>query len=198
VFPLDIFFPRFSTYTASNYIGKQMSELKDGELIRKARAGDAQAFEILINRHYERMYAIAYKWTRNQADAEDVTQTACINMARGIRRLLDERTFTTWLYRVVVNAAKDSFRQNKRTETLQENNEAVSPEQNPEEALYTRQMLNEIYALPEKERDTILLVFGEELSHSEAAKVLCCAETTISWRIHKARECLNERRAKKD
>lgn len=174
-----------------------MSEPEDGELVRKARAGDAGAFEMLINRHYERMYAIAFKWTRNPADAQDVTQTACINMARGIRKLLDERTFTTWLYRVVVNAAKDSFRQNKRTEALSENNELVSQGQNPEEALYTRQMLDEIYKLPEKEKDSILLVFGEGLSHAEAAKVLGCAETTISWRIHKAREFLSEQRARK-
>ncbi len=174
-----------------------MSEPEDGELVRKARAGDDQAFEVLINRHYERMYAIAFKWTRNAADAEDVTQTACINMARGIRKLLDERTFTTWLYRVVVNAAKDFFRQNKRTEALSEKDDVASPGQNPEEALYTRQMLGEIYNLPEKEKDAILLVFGESLSHAQAAKVLGCAETTISWRIHKAREFLSERRARK-
>lgn len=174
-----------------------MSEPEDGDLVRRARAGDAGAFEMLINRHYERMYAIAYKWTRNQADAEDVTQTACINMARGIRKILDERTFTTWMYRVVVNAAKDLFRQNKCTELLSENNDVVSTGQNPEESLYTRQMLNEIYALPENEKNAILLVFGEGLSHAQAAKVLGCAETTISWRIHKARECLAERRAKK-
>lgn len=174
-----------------------MSEPEDGELIRRARAGDPRAFEMLVSRHYERMYAIAFKWTRNPADAEDVTQMACIKMARGIRKLIDERVFTTWLYRVVVNAAKDFFRQNKPTVSLPENNEPASENSNPEENLYTQEVLSEIYALPEKEKDAILLVFGEGLSHSEAAQVLGCAETTISWRIHKARERLSEWRNKK-
>jgi len=174
-----------------------MSEPEDGELVRRARGGDPRAFEMLISRHYERMYAIAFKWTRNAADAEDVTQMACINMARGIRTIRDEKIFTTWLYRVVVNAAKDFFRQNKRTETLSDNNDSASAELNPEESLYMRQVLSEIYALPDKEKDAVLLVFGEGLSHSDAAKVLGCAETTISWRIHKARERLNEVRARK-
>ncbi len=174
-----------------------MREVEDGELIKKARAGDTKAFEALINRHYDRMYAIAFKWTRNSADAEDVTQTACINMARGIRTLLDERVFNTWVYRIVVNAAKDFFRQNKRTEPLPANNELPGTGQTPEDILYTRQMLEEIYSLPEKEKDAVLLVFGEELSHAQAASILGCAETTVSWRIHKARELLSEKRAKR-
>lgn len=174
-----------------------MSEPEDDELVSRARAGESRAFEILINRHYERMYAIAFKWTCNATDAEDVTQTACINMARGIRAIRDDKIFTTWLYRVVVNAAKDFFRQNKRTELLSENNEPESENLNPEESLYAQEILRDIYALPEKEKDAILLVFAEGLSHSDAAKVLGCAETTISWRIHKARERLSEWRVKK-
>ena len=174
-----------------------MNKTEDGKLVLRARNGDSRAFEILVTRHYERMYAIAFKWTRNAADAEDVTQMACINMARGIRNLRNEKIFTTWLYRVVVNAAKDFFRQNKRAETLPENAEPVSNDSSPEENLYTQEVLGEIYALPEKEKDAILLVFGEGLSHSEAAKVLGCAETTISWRIHKARERLSVWRSQK-
>ena len=166
-------------------------------LISSARKGDSRAFEMLVNCHYERMFAIAFKWTRNRADAEDVTQMACINMAKGIRKLRDEKTFATWLYRVVVNAAKDFFRQNSRTQTLPDNYEPVSEALNPEENLHIQERLEEIYALPEKERDAVLLVFGEGLNHSEAAQVLGCAETTISWRIHEARNRLNSQREKK-
>ncbi|MCK5374395.1 MAG: RNA polymerase sigma factor [Alphaproteobacteria bacterium] len=174
-----------------------MNKPEDDTLISSARNGDSRAFEMLINRHYERMFAIAFKWTRNRADAEDVTQTACINMAKGIRRLHNEKTFTTWLYRIVVNAAKDFFRQNNRTQTLPDNYEPFSEALNPEEELYMRERLEEIYALPEKERDALLLVFGEGLNHRETAQVLGCAETTISWRIHKARNHLNSQREKK-
>lgn len=174
-----------------------MSEAEDGELIRYARNGDSRAFDILINRHYERMYAIAFKWTRNSTDAEDVTQMACINVARGIRELRDEKIFTTWLYRIVVNAAKDFFRKNNRIELFPENNEITDASLNPEEKLYIQEVINEIYDLPEKEKDAVLLVFGEGLSHAEAAKILGCAETTISWRIHEARNRLNTWRNKK-
>lgn len=174
-----------------------MNKPEDSELIISARDGDPKAFEMLINRYYERMYAIAFKWSRNRADAEDITQMACINMAKGIRGLHNELLFQTWLYRVVINAAKDFYRQYKRTETLPDKKEHASETSSPEDILYAQEILREIYSLPEKEKDAILLVFGEGLSHGAAAQILGCAETTISWRIHRARARLDKRRVRK-
>ncbi len=167
-----------------------MSEPGDGELVRLARNGDSRAFETLVNRHYERMYAIAFKWTRSRADAEDITQNACIKLAHGIRSLHNEALFMTWLYRIVINAAKDYQRQSGRMHTDCEVEGFESPAPNPEHEIYSKEVISEIYSLPPKERDAILLVFGEGLSHGAAAQILECAETTVSWRIFRARDRL--------
>lgn len=171
-----------------------MTEPEEWELIGLAREGDSRAFEALVTRYYETMYAIAYKWTRNAADAEDVTQNACIRFARGIGSLNNPALFRTWLYRLVLNAVRDFQRQVGRIH-LHEAAEETAPQQpgtdaSPESALYAKEILAEVYALPEKERDAVLLVFGGDLSHGEAAQVLRVAESTVSWRIHSARKRL--------
>ena len=66
----------------------------DEALIRAAQAGDAQAFEQLLERHYETLYRFAYKWCGNRADAEDVTQQACVKLARALASYRFESTFT--------------------------------------------------------------------------------------------------------
>ncbi len=170
-----------------------MNDPEDGELVRKARNGDVIAFETLVNRHYERMYAIAFKWTRNRHDAEDITQNACIKLGRGIRSLHNETLFSTWLYRIVINAAKDFQRQAGRLKTGENFNDTESHNPTPEKQLYSRELLDVVYSLPQKEKDAILLVFGEGLSHGAAAQILECAETTVSWRIYRARERISSR-----
>ncbi len=174
-----------------------MSEPEDGELVRQSRNGDAWAFEMLVNRHYERMYAIAFKWTRNRHDAEDITQNACIKLGRGIRNLHNEALFNTWLYRLVINTARDYQRQTGRMQVGEDSANSESNAPSPEQEIYSRELLELVYALPPKEKDAVLLVFGEELSHGEAAQVLRCAETTVSWRIFRARDRLAKRLGRK-
>jgi RNA polymerase sigma-70 factor (ECF subfamily) len=158
-------------------------------LIKKAQRGDARAFEVLVTEYYEVMFRMAYTWCRNERDAEDITQEACIRLAQGIEKFRGDCAFTTWLYRLVINVAKDWFRKNKRHkgEELTETH-ANAPE--GEKQLYTRQMLERVDALPDGEKAAILLVFAEGLSHKEAARILECKESTVSWRIHEARKKL--------
>ena len=79
----------------------------DKALIRAAQGGDAQAFEQLLEAHYDTMYRFAYKWCGNRADAEDVTQQSCLKLARALDSYRFESAFTSWLYRVVINCARD-------------------------------------------------------------------------------------------
>ncbi|MDA0240990.1 MAG: RNA polymerase sigma factor [Proteobacteria bacterium] len=76
-------------------------------LIKRAQGGDKGAFERLLQTHYDVMYRTAYKWCGNKMDAEDITQTACIKLARSIDGFRFESAFLTWLYRLVINTAKD-------------------------------------------------------------------------------------------
>lgn len=171
-------------------------DLDDNALIACIRNGDSRALETLLERHYDTMFRIAYRWCRSADDAEDVAQEACVDLARGILRFRGEAAFTTWLYRLVLNAARDWQRRETRIRRREERGEDAmtenvhDPSPDQEQQVFTRQLLDRIDDLPAKEKDAVFLVFGEDLSHREAAKVLECAETTISWRIHRARKRL--------
>lgn len=166
-----------------------MQHLDDTELVAKACAGDARAFEILIERHYDRIFRMAFKWCRNQSNAEDITQNVCIKLARAIHQFKGKAAFTTWLYRLVVNTAIDWQRQNiKSTDELGEQTIAVPA--GVEERMIAEEGLAKVMALPEKEKTAILLVLGEGMSHKDVAMIMEVRESTVSWYIHEARKKL--------
>jgi RNA polymerase sigma-70 factor (ECF subfamily) len=165
----------------------------DEALIRAAQAGDAQAFEQLLEQHYETLYRFAYKWCGNRADAEDVTQQACLKLARVLASYRFESAFTSWLYRVVINCAKDWARHEGRhtAASVDENLQAQDSTgggNTVEHLVYLRQLLHKLDSLPEGLKETLLLVHGEGLTHSEAARVLEVKDSTVSWRLHEFRK----------
>lgn len=167
-----------------------MSEPEDKELITQARSGDRRAFETLINRYYETMFRMAFKWCGNRTQAEDITQDACIKLARSLESYRGDAAFTSWLYRLVINCGRDWMRAQNRHPDNPNAMEFVSLRDKKDETVYARQVMSEVYALPEGEREALLLVHSEGFSHKEAADILGCKESTISWRIHEARKKL--------
>jgi RNA polymerase sigma-70 factor (ECF subfamily) len=114
-----------------------------------------------------------------------------------VRGFREGSSFTTWLYRIVVNTALDMHRRDASRARLAE--EAGRPEVPATTAAVAAPpdcgadgVLEAVDALPEKQRTALLLVFGEGLSHREAAAVAGCPEVTISWRIHQARRKLGK------
>jgi RNA polymerase sigma-70 factor (ECF subfamily) len=165
----------------------------DEALIRAAQAGDADAFERLLERHYDTVYRFAYKWCGNRPDAEDVTQQACLKLARGLGSYRFDSAFTTWLYRVVINCAKDWKRTQQRGsgDPLDDGApaEASAGVDNPvERHAYLWQLLRKLDQLPDGIKETLLLVHAEGMSHGEAAQVLAVKESTVSWRLHEFRK----------
>ena len=169
-----------------------MVEITDHELIYKAQAGDRQSFSMLVERHYEFMFKIAWQWCGVREDAEDIAQNAAIKLAAYIDAFRFESSFTTWLYRLVINTAKDYYkvknRKAAREKPLFEDVKYVSPEPSPEQKLMYKDVLIVISALPESLKETVILVFWQGLSHKEAGEVLECPEGTVSWRLHEARK----------
>ncbi len=171
-----------------------MTQASETELIRRAQGGDGAAFEALLRRYYDTMYRTAYRWCGNRADAQDITQSACIKLAHAIGAFRFGSAFATWLYPLVINTAKDWARSRARHA-----GDGLDPEQAEapaaegpmaEQKVYARQVLDHIRALPEREREAVFLVFGEGLSHREAATAMTCQESTVSWYIHEARKKL--------
>lgn len=173
-----------------------MSEQSDDITLAKAAAfGDSSAFEALVSQHYGTIYRMAYKWCGNQADAEDITQNVCIKLARAISSFRGESAFTSWLYRLVINTAKDWQRQQPSATNqghFTDNPLNIETVTQGEEAFYAQQVMAEVHQLPEGEKEALLLVVSEGLSHREAANIIGCKESTVSWRIHEARKKLNQ------
>lgn len=172
-----------------------MTSASDSELVELASGGDEGAFTCLLERHYDLIFKIAFKWCGDRDEAEDVAQDVCVKLVRGIRSFDHRSKFQTWLYRVTINTAKDRSKVRKRyvPEAQVEFAAASSnpePVTEPERYVALNRAFDGLNALPAKLRDAVMLVYVDDLSHKEAAEVLGCAETTISWRIFKARRKL--------
>ncbi len=163
---------------------------EESELIRRAQQGDRAAFESLVRSHYDVMYRIAFKWCGDRADAEDITQNACIKLARSIDSFRFRSAFSTWLYTLVITTAKDWAKARARhpSAEISENTRAEAPA--ADSAVYAHQTMAYIRTLPDKEKEALYLVFSEGLTHSAAAIVMQCKESTVSWYIHEARKKL--------
>jgi len=174
-----------------------MKQQTDLELIDKARGGDPDSFAALAERHYLTVYRYAFRWSRSKEDAEDITQEVFIKLAGKIH-LFDKRSkFTTWLYRLTANCAVDFVRKNSKWSHNKaaeppKNELIASPNPGPENNVISKSILSVIDRLPKKQKEAVLLVFSEGMSHKEAAGVAGCAETTISWRIFQAKRKLRK------
>jgi RNA polymerase sigma-70 factor (ECF subfamily) len=168
-----------------------MTTPEDIELVEKAAAGDSSAFETLVNRHYTLVYRVAYKWCGVKENAEDITQEVFCKLASKIKNFRGEADFKTWLYRVTVNTTKDFFRKSSRLAANQaaylEDKKIADRKTVANNPVSPEELYKALSRLPIKLKETVILVLSEGLSHKEAAKVLGCAETTVSWRIFKAR-----------
>ena len=164
----------------------------DAELIEKAASGDRQAFAALVAGRYDFIHAVAWRWCGERQDAEDVAQEVCIKLASAIRGFRGTSRFSTWLYTITLNVARDHMRKRRRenwrdADYLRE--QAVAGAGGAEEA-GSEELWQAVRQLPDKQRDAVLLIYGEGLTHAAAADVLGCAETTISWHVHEARKRL--------
>jgi len=166
----------------------------DLSLVERARDGDRVAFGRLVERHYDFVFRVAFRWCGNKADAEDIAQEVCARLGRSIRSYRGGSAFTTWLYALTLNAARDmrrkTVRENVKTEAFgvhaMISGEAVEEESHEQaEALWAA-----VRRLPDKQRDAVLLVYGEGVSHADAAEVMGLAEPTVSWHIHEAKKRL--------
>jgi len=152
------------------------------------------AFERLLNSHYDTIYRFAYRWCGDQHNAEDITQLACIKLASSIGQFAAQSSFTSWLYRLVINVAKDFYKsptqRNQREGPADGIDQTVAD--NSARRLYAQQILEHINTLQDELKDALILVYGTGLSHVDAGKKLGVKESTISWRVHEARKLLKQ------
>ncbi len=169
------------------------TKASDLELIGKAQQGDRTAFGTLVERHYDFVYRVAWRWCGRKADAEDIAQDVCARLGRAIRDYRGGGAFTTWLYALTLNAARDAMRKTMRETAKTEAFGAqalIALAGEPEPEDQAEMLWAAVRKLPDKQRDAVLLVYGEGLSHAAAADAMACAEATVSWHIHEAKKRL--------
>ncbi len=170
----------------------------DEDLARSAAGGDAEAFATLLARHYDRVFRLAFRLTGRVEAAEDLTQDICAALPAKIARFQARSKFTTWLYRVVVNAAEDARRRQASHDRAARGWGDVELMRRSEQAEaaaaldWLQQAMND---LPDDLRQTLALTLEDDMTHAQAASVLGVSEGTVSWRLSEVRKRL---RALKD
>tara|TARA_R110002049_G_scaffold117332_3_gene270618 strand:- start:12183 stop:12722 length:540 start_codon:yes stop_codon:yes gene_type:complete len=172
----------------------------DTSLALAAAGGDAAAFATLLDRQYDRLFRLAFRLTGSQADAEDLTQDICAALPAKLRGYRGDAAFTTWLYRLCVNAAHDRRRRaatHARAASGWGDWEMNRQAANAETAEAVDWLTHAMRALPDDLRDTLALVL-DDMTHADAATVLGISEGTVSWRISQAKKHLAQLRAEDD
>jgi RNA polymerase sigma-70 factor (ECF subfamily) len=167
----------------------------DNELAGWAAAGDADAFCVLLERHYDGIFRLAFRFTGNRADAEDIAQDICVGLVDRLGAFRGEAKFTTWLYRIVVNACRDRWRHRATVQRATENFAAVEDLRRAADAERGEQMAwvwEMLSRFSEDIRETAILVLAEQLNHGEVAAILGVKESTVSWRMHELRKGLKQ------
>jgi RNA polymerase sigma-70 factor (ECF subfamily) len=174
-----------------------LRDLVDRELVGQAAAGNADAFAALVRAHYDAIYRMAWRWLGSREDAEDVAQNVCVSLAKSIQTFRFESEFSTWLYRLTYNASLDLLRARRRSRRNEDPAVVVLFKDRSMESVEAtaigRELWQEVRSLPDQQRDAVLLVYAEDMTHAEAAQVMGCSEKTVSWHLHEARKRLKTR-----
>jgi RNA polymerase sigma-70 factor (ECF subfamily) len=174
-----------------------LKNLVDCDLVAQAAAGSRDAFATIVRAHYDAIYRMAWRWVGSREDAEDVAQNVCVGLAKAIRSFRGDAEFSTWLFRLTYNASLDFLRSRKRSARNHEPEVVVLFERpagaSPEASAIETELWTEVRNLPGQQRDAVLLVYAEDMSHADAARVMGCSEKTVSWHLHEARKRLKAR-----
>lgn len=170
-----------------------LMETDDETLARAAATGDRSAFGVLLARHYDRIYGLAYRLTGSRAEAQDLTQDICAALPAKLAGWRGASRFTTWLYRVTVNATHDQRRRQAtraRASAGWGDWELARQDEIATQAEALDWLTQAMQRLSPELRDTVALVLGEELTQGAAAEILGVSEGTIAWRMSEVKKRL--------
>lgn len=168
-------------------------ETSDEILVYRAQSGDGAAFEQLIDRHYDLVLRLGYRILGSQSLAEDLAQDVCCALPSKLNSFRGEAKYTTWLYRVSVNAAKDCLRKQKTRHAAQKGWGDMFELQRHDTAEKARDhawLAQAMTALPTDLREVLVLILAEDMTQAEAGEVLGVPTGTISWRVSQAKKQL--------
>jgi len=164
-------------------------------LVERARAGDQRAFEELVRRHADRLYAVVLRFVADPEEAQEVTQEAFLRAWRSVGDFEGRSQFFTWLYRIGINEAKRRAARSNRVPVVSLDDEPVpeapdwskAPQSRLEQGDLRRCLEDAIRKLPLEYRVPLILRDVEGLSTAEAAEIMELGEAAFKSRLHRAR-----------
>jgi RNA polymerase sigma-70 factor (ECF subfamily) len=185
----------------------------DRELVRRAQAGDKEAFEELVRRHQHRVFAVAGGILRRREDVEDVAQQVFVKAYFSLRRFDQRAAFSTWLYKITVNECWDLLRKKKVRPLVYESDlseeqagqfsaaeRLQSGAQDVSDKLEAQQQVeNLLQGLDERDRMMLILKEVEGFAIDEIAEILDLNANTVKVRLFRARRrIVNQVRKRKE
>jgi len=181
------------------------AQAQDVELVKAARQGDMRAYDQLVQRYQERIYATVYHMTSNHEDANDLAQETFIKAYSALKSFKGDSSFYTWVYRIAVNKTINFLKQRKNKVSLSLNDLDFNVENNPELVAFVsdktprrdialselQEKLNvALQKLSDVHRMVVTLHDVQGLSHEEIATIMDCNVGTVRSRLFYARQQL--------
>lgn len=191
----------------SNYERDDLNEADESLLVERMRSGDEAAYSIVVRRYWPQLITVARRYLPSEQDAQDAVQDGLLSAFRALDQFQQRSRLSTWLHRIVVNAALMKLRsQRRRPEqsiddllpTFMDDGHMTQPATQWQVAMDTAAMEHEIQEvvrksidqLPESYRTVLLLRDIEERNTEEAAKLLGISSSAVKTRLHRARQAL--------
>jgi RNA polymerase sigma-70 factor (ECF subfamily) len=172
-----------------------MMTLSDTHLINRILEGDTAGFAILVDRYKDLAFTIACRITGNREDAEEIVQDAFVKAFRSLSSFRRQSRFSTWLYRIVYNAAISKKRLKGITMQRLDDHPHTDflPDADPDPEAERREMLEKaMLKLPEEDRVVLTLYYIEELPVEEIHQVTGLSKANVKIRLFRARKKLQE------
>lgn len=191
--------------TASAEYSIDLQHVDDEVLVRRTQHGDAAAFDALVERYKERLYATVYHMTSNHEDANDLVQDSFIKAYKSIRSFKGQSSFYTWVYRIAVNRTINFLkrRKNRNQYSLDDIDNSIHTDPDFVELMShvtprrevglmeLQEKLNEaMQKLSEPHRAVVAMHDIQGMTHADIAKVMKCSEGTVRSRLFYARQQL--------
>jgi RNA polymerase sigma-70 factor (ECF subfamily) len=183
--------PRLSDSTNQRHMADA-----DADLVVQSQMGDPAAFEALVRNHQRMIHSLTFRMTGSLADAEDLAQETFLRAYAQLGGFHRSAKFSTWLYRIAVNTCLNWRQSEARRSRLHADcaeemfAQHLNGENSPAEKDSGQQVQSALLKLPAKQRAAIVLTVYDGLNHAEAAQILGCSETTVSWRVFTAKRKL--------
>ena len=154
----------------------------DADLVAASRAGDRQAFDVIVERHRRHVYQLCYRFVGNHEDASDLTQDVFVRAFRSLKTFKGQASLGTWLYRIAVNVSLNKVSARKLRAVpvdalvIGEDRRIVATGESPSDAVLRGERAGQVRAaiarLPKKQRATLILRTYQDLPHDEIAAIL--------------------------